>query len=258
MDPSGFPVSDGSYSVKFSLYDASTGGNRIWTAGGTLGTPTAITVSVQNGLFSILLGDTGQNSLDTVDWNQNALYLGVTISSDSEMTPRRRLGSTPQAFNARQLQGMYASSTVFGSSSLFIINQTSNTAATGTRTALEVRSSGTSDANDFLFRAVNDLSNTVFSINRQGNVTTTGSVTSTNLFVSGTASTSQLYVAGQLVCLASGANCSTILNTDFNWTYNAASNFVRNATATTDLVLGSTATSTGAPAYFDLSGGQSG
>src|SRR5690242_18270424 len=110
MDPSGFPVADGTYSVKFSLYDAPTGGTRLWTASGTLGAPTAISVSVQNGLFTVLLGDTGQNSLDTVNWNQDALYLGVTIAADSEMTPRKLLASAPQAFNARQLNGMYASS----------------------------------------------------------------------------------------------------------------------------------------------------
>ncbi len=255
MDPSGFPVADGTYSVQFSMYDAPTAGNRVWTAAGTLGSPTAISVSVQNGLFSVLLGDTGQNTLDTVDWNQDNLYIGVTISADAEMTPRRRLAAVPQAFNARQLQGMYASSTAFGAASVFTVNQTSNTSATGTRTALEVRSSGTNNSNDFLIRGVNDLANTVFSVNRQGNVTTTG-----DLVVVGTASTSQLLVAGQLVCLANGTNCTagSGSSTDLNWTFNAAGGFVRNATPTTDLVLGSTATSTGAAAYFDLSGGTNG
>ncbi|MCK9361818.1 hypothetical protein M0Q28_06385 [Patescibacteria group bacterium] len=119
------------------------------------------------------------------------------------MTPRRRLAAVPQAFNAMQLQGMYASSTAFGASSLFTVNQTSNTSATGTRTALEVRSAGTNDSNDFLIRGVNDLANTVFSVNRQGSVTTTGGL---NVF--GTASTTNLFVAGQLVCLANGTNCT--------------------------------------------------
>ena len=55
MDASGFPVSDGTYSIVFSLYDAPSGGNRVWTAAGTTAVPTAVSVSVENGLFTVLL-----------------------------------------------------------------------------------------------------------------------------------------------------------------------------------------------------------
>lgn len=212
MDASGFPVADGNYSIIFSLYDESTAGNRIWTAAGTLGTPTALTVNVQNGLFTILLGDTGQNTLDTVNWNSDQLYLGVTINADSEMAPRKRFASAPQAFNARQLQGMYASSTASGGQSLFTINQTENNAATGTRTALEVRSNGTSNSNDFLVRGVNDLGATVFSINREGSVTSTNSF---SVFASSTSLNANIAtfatatVAGQGICLSDGSFCNT-------------------------------------------------
>src|SRR5688572_18867895 len=202
MDASGFPVADGNYSIIFSLYDASTAGNRIWTAAGTLGTPTALTVNVQNGLFTILLGDTGQNTLDTVDWNSDQLYLGVTINADAEMVPRKRLAAAPQAFNARQLQGMYASSTVSGGQTLFTINQTENSSATGTRSALDVRSNGTSNANDFLIRGINDLGATVFSVNRQGIASSTESIANIGTFATAT-------VAGQGICLSNGSFCST-------------------------------------------------
>src|SRR5690606_36779360 len=43
-----------------------------------------------------------------VDFNQT-LYLGVTIESDSEMTPRKKLGAVPAAFEAQQLAGVAAS-----------------------------------------------------------------------------------------------------------------------------------------------------
>jgi YVTN family beta-propeller protein len=218
MDSSGFPVADGNYSVYLSLYDASTAGTRLWTATGTLATPTPLTVNVQNGLFTVLLGDTSaaggsQNTLDTVNWNSDQLYLGVTINADAEMSPRKRFASAPQAFNARQLQGMYASSTASGGQTLFTLNQTQNDAATGTRSTLDVRSNGTSNANDFLIRGINDTGSTVFSINRQG------SVTSTNIFVSGLTSSTNLNaniasfatatVAGQGICLSNGQFCST-------------------------------------------------
>ncbi len=218
MDSSGFPVADGNYSVYLSLYDASTAGTRLWTATGTLATPTPLTVNVQNGLFTVLLGDTSaaggsQNTLDTVNWNSDQLYLGVTINADAEMSPRKRFASAPQAFNARQLQGMYASSTASGGQTLFTLNQTQNDAATGTRSTLDVRSNGTSNSNDFLIRGINDANAVVFSINRQG------SVTSTNVFVSGLTSSTNLNaniasfatatVAGQGICLSNGLFCST-------------------------------------------------
>ncbi len=175
----GAPVADGTYSLKFSLYVASSGGTPIWTAAGTTGAPTAISVSVANGGFTVNLGDVsgGQNSLSGVDWNQPSLYLGITVGSDGEMAPRRRLTAVPQAFladNALQLQGMYASSTAYGGEALFTINQTEGSAATGTRTALLVRSAGTSNVNDYLFRGVNSAGTTAFSIGRDGSVTSTG------------------------------------------------------------------------------------
>ncbi len=176
----GTAVLDGTYQMKFSLYSASSGGTVLWTASGTTALPTAIPVAVQDGLFSLLLGDSSasgfwQNTLDTVNWNTDALYLGVTIGSDSEMAPRKRLSAVPQAFNAEQLQGMYASSTASGGQNLFTVNQTENNAATSSRTALLIQSGGTSTQNDFLLRGVNDQASTVFSLNRVGSVTSSGS-----------------------------------------------------------------------------------
>ncbi len=176
-DAEGNPLANGTYSMKFSIYAAASGGSPLWTAAGTSGAPTAVSVTVTSSLLSIELGDiaSGQNPLDVVDWNQQSLYLGITIGSDSEMTPRRRITAVPQAFqadNANQLQGMSASSTALSGASLFTIHQTTSDAATATRTALEVRSGGTSNAFDYLFRGVNDTGQTVFSLNREGSVTT--------------------------------------------------------------------------------------
>ncbi|HEU0051224.1 MAG TPA: hypothetical protein VFQ60_04180 [Patescibacteria group bacterium] len=205
LDASGQPVADGTYSMKFSLYDAATDGTRLWSATGTTGVPGALSVTVRNGLFSVLLGDTSvsggiQNPLDnTINWNSDSLYLGVTVGSDAEMAPRKRLAAVPQAINAENLQGMYASGTANGGESLFAINQTQNNAAVSARTALRVSSKGTSNANDFLVIGTNDLGTDVFSVNRQGSVTSSGvlamlgSATSTfsgNLSVAGNVSSS--------------------------------------------------------------------
>ncbi|MSR85254.1 hypothetical protein EXS71_02345, partial [Candidatus Uhrbacteria bacterium] len=198
MDSSGVLVADAAYSLKLSLYDAASGGNRLWTATGTVATPTALPVSVANGLLTVLLGDTSasggwQNALDdTIDWNSSTLFLGVTVGSDSEMTPRRRLTAVPQAFNAEKLQGMYASSTAYGGNSLFVIHQTTANNATSSRSALDVRTEGTSNATDFILRGFNSAASAVFSINRFGSVTSTGLLAVTG---SGTSTFSDSLVA---------------------------------------------------------------
>jgi hypothetical protein len=82
-------------------------------------------------------------------------------------------------------------------------------------------------------------------------------VTSTSLFANG-ATFGGLVVSGTTVCLSSGTGCQAVAagGNDLNWTFNAANGgFVYNATATTDIFLGNTASSTGAAVYFDLAGG---
>jgi hypothetical protein len=187
MNDLGEDVTNGNYDMIFVIYDSATGGNQLWSASTTNGLPTGTTstvsVAVKNGLFSILLGDTdsGQVAFPEHLYNIDNLYLGVTISSDSEMVPRKRLSSVPYAFNAETLQGQYASGTSLGSDgNLFALNQASSTTAYATRTALFIQTQGTSNLWDFLLRANNSVSD-VFTITRQGNVTTTG-----NLYVAGT------------------------------------------------------------------------
>jgi len=105
-DGAGVSVADGNYNFKISLYTVSTGGTPVWTARGTVGTPTARSVAIANGIFSIMLGDTvaGDNAL-TLDFSQDAYYLGITVGSDAEMTSRKRIGSVPQAYNSNNLIG---------------------------------------------------------------------------------------------------------------------------------------------------------
>jgi hypothetical protein len=137
MDASGYPVADGVYQVEFSLYDAPVAGNRLWTADGTVGAPLPVNVTVQDGLFTVLLGDgVTQLPFGDIDWNSDSLYLGVTIGADGEMSPRRPITAVPQAINSAQLSGMSPSSTdTYGGESQFTILQASTTAATSTRSA---------------------------------------------------------------------------------------------------------------------------
>lgn len=177
MDSGGSDVADGTYQMEFSLYDVASGGTPFWTATGTTAAPEKIPVTVNNGLFTVMLGDTSvsggtQSPLEGIDWNNDTIYLGVTIGADAEMTPRKRLGAVPQAFNAMQLQGMYASSTAGDGQSVFSVHQTSQTAAGVDRSALDVRTQGISDTKDYIarfFSGTGDIAQ--FSIRNDGYTT---------------------------------------------------------------------------------------
>lgn len=131
------PVADGSYNIIFVLWDASSGGSCVWTARGTCGTPTARSVSVTNGIFSILLGDTGDNSLASVNFNQQ-LWLALTVGTDSEMTPRREIGAVAAAFNSDMLDNLETSNSGGTTAFVPVTNSNGNLVLTGDPTGTGV------------------------------------------------------------------------------------------------------------------------
>lgn len=100
-DTSNISVPNGNYDIVFKIYDASAGGNLLWT--GTHTTANGNPVTITSGIFSVLLGSGTNNTLN-LDFSTDTYYLGVTVGGDSEMTPRKRIGSVPQAFNAKNLK----------------------------------------------------------------------------------------------------------------------------------------------------------
>jgi len=113
LDGDGVAVDDGDYNIKFTIYDHPTSGtpNCLWTVSGTCATPTTIGINVKNGYFSILLGDTGSgHNAISIDFTSDTYYLGITIDSDAEMTPRKRIGSAGYSFNADTVDGFHATS----------------------------------------------------------------------------------------------------------------------------------------------------
>jgi hypothetical protein len=97
-------VANGDYAMIIRIYDADSGGNCLWSAQGDCGSPEARNVTVANGIFSIMLGETGDNPI-TLDFN-SAYYLGVKVGTDAEMTPRKKVGAAGYAFNADRLDGL--------------------------------------------------------------------------------------------------------------------------------------------------------
>ena len=97
VNPNGTNVTDGSYSILFSIYTAPSGGSSVWSE--------TQTVSVLNGIFQVNLGSVSALP-GSVDFNTDNIYLGVKVGSDPEMTPRIIFTAVPQAFNAERLGGL--------------------------------------------------------------------------------------------------------------------------------------------------------
>ena len=131
-DANGNVVADGDYNMEFKLHNnaSSSGGGQGTCSGSCLWMETRTTtkVTVSRGLFSIQLGEVA--SLASFNFNQDPLYLSVRVggigspSWDSEMTPRHRLGSSPQAIYSADADALDGNdSTYFTNSS----NQSSGT-----------------------------------------------------------------------------------------------------------------------------------
>lgn len=96
----------GTYDMTFRVYDAASGGAVLATSVHTAANGNPVTVT--NGEFYVLLGSGAGNDLSGVNFNDDTLFVGLTVSSDSEMTPRTRLGAAPYAFNADTVDGLHA------------------------------------------------------------------------------------------------------------------------------------------------------
>ena len=88
-DASGNPIT-GKQNMEFRLYDVPVGGVPLWEEFWT----GANSVDVSDGLFSVMLGSVNTGLAAAVQ-GHNSLYLGITVGTDSEMTPRVQLGSVP-------------------------------------------------------------------------------------------------------------------------------------------------------------------
>jgi uncharacterized low-complexity protein len=109
----------GIYSVTFTIYDASTGGT-------VLSTDTH-SVTATNGLFTTSIAFTDSKVLDG-----RALWLGIKVGTDAEMTPRQEIRPVTYAMSLRP--GAVINGTAATNPSLKIINTGDNSASliTGT------------------------------------------------------------------------------------------------------------------------------
>jgi hypothetical protein len=90
--PAGNPIPDGTYSIRFSLWDVASGGtgtNEKWNQ-------TVSTVQVKNGTFSVLL-NLGANAETLFSGD---LWLETKIGADAALTPRQQIVSVAYAMKA--------------------------------------------------------------------------------------------------------------------------------------------------------------
>ena len=90
-DSTGAPVND-AVDIQVRLYDVETGGTALWTE-------THTGVQVSDGLFALLLGSVTAFP-DHLFKDNDTLWLGVSVGSDSEMTPREQLSSAPYVLSS--------------------------------------------------------------------------------------------------------------------------------------------------------------
>jgi hypothetical protein len=92
-DASGNPVSDGSYTMRFRIYDQFIGGTPLWDSGNQ-------SVNLAGGIFSIVLGGTGYPTLDLAF---DADYWLLVTFAGVDQTPRHRLTAAGYAYLASGL-----------------------------------------------------------------------------------------------------------------------------------------------------------
>ena len=96
VDANGNPVNAAALAMVFKLYNVASGGVALWAE--------TQNVAVSNGLFSVELGATTPFSTSMLA-NNNDLWLGITIGSDTEMSPREKIASAPYALLANVPDG---------------------------------------------------------------------------------------------------------------------------------------------------------
>ena len=90
------PVSDGLYTMVFTIYDAAADANALWTQVFT----GPLKVSVIDGSFTVYLGGTPNPIMPSL-FPGDPCWMGMSVGSDPEMTPRTRFTSAMRAEKLR-------------------------------------------------------------------------------------------------------------------------------------------------------------
>lgn len=86
-------LANGNFKIRLRIYDQPIGGT-------TLHDEAFDSVVVRDGLFTVVVGDAPGKSIGPTVFNNAQLYLGITVNTDSELTPRQRIHPVPWAMQA--------------------------------------------------------------------------------------------------------------------------------------------------------------
>jgi hypothetical protein len=103
MQPTGVPVPDGIYSIRFAIYEAPTGGTPLWSEVNP-------SVQVKGGLFATMLGSVVNLPANIFDGASR--FFGVKVGTDLEMTPRQQVASVAFAVKAASADTAATATTV--------------------------------------------------------------------------------------------------------------------------------------------------
>jgi len=194
---------------RFSFYNASSGGTKLWPSGST---PCTHTLLVKEGVFNAGIGDTNECS-DTLTYNfgeNDSVYLQIDVSSDNDsfenLSPRQRILSSVFAQVSGAVSGTGQSS--FGTTSP-ISNAIVTIEATSTAAVpLSVRGILSQVAN--LFRVEDSTGSHLFSINASGGLN------ASSTFLVGTSDATSFVVnsSGAAIGTASPSRKFNVVNAD--------------------------------------------
>jgi hypothetical protein len=93
-DAAGKPQT-GTKNLEFNLYDAATGGNKVW------GPQVFKSVPLVSGMFNVILGTTDSAGRSIADaFGAKDRYLGMKVDDGTELVPRQQILSTPFAIQS--------------------------------------------------------------------------------------------------------------------------------------------------------------
>jgi len=92
-DDAGNPIADSLYDVVFRIYDETN--TKLWEE--------SHQIITSDGLFSVQLGSNG-SPLDADVFNHIECWLGITVGTDPEISPRTQLNTVPYSFKTGSVQ----------------------------------------------------------------------------------------------------------------------------------------------------------
>jgi len=179
LDSSEIQVSDGSYRIKFTIYDQAVGGANLWFDN--------YDVDIKNGLFSVLLGSS--STAINLDFEEkDGYWLGVEVEGDGEMTPRKEIGAVAYAFNSDLLDGLDTTTIGATASAVPAFNSFGNLTITGdpqggavTQGSVYINPAAPG-ANETLLGIANNGSQRLL-LDAEGDLTLAGYVSTTQLYI---------------------------------------------------------------------------